>query len=56
MIKEINESKIYTKHISCERRCEFNIRKGNSRQEWNNDKCQCECKKPIIHRTCEEDW
>ena len=32
----------YTKHISCECRCEFDSKKGNSRQEWNNDKCQCD--------------
>ena len=24
------------------------------RQEWDNDKCQYECKKPKTHGTCEE--
>ena len=36
-----------TKRISCEYRCEFDGRKCNSRQESNDGKCQCECKKPI---------
>ena len=45
MITEINESKILTKHISCEFECKFDGRKYNSDQWWNNDKCRCECKK-----------
>ena len=49
MINKINESKTLAKHISCECRYEFNGRKYNSRQNWNNDKCQYECKKPIKH-------
>ena len=28
-------------------RCEFDGRICNSKQEWSNDKCQCECKKPM---------
>ena len=49
MIKGINESKILAEHISCEFRCEFDGRKCNSRQKWNNDNCHCECKKLIKH-------
>ena len=45
MITGINESKTLTKHISCECKCRFNKRKCNSDRWWNNDKCQCECKK-----------
>ena len=45
MITGKNESKILTKDISCECKCEFNGRKSNSNQKWNNDKCRCECKK-----------
>ena len=45
MITGINESKTLAKHISCECKCRFNKRKCNSDQWWNNDKCQCECKK-----------
>ena len=50
MITGINESKILTKHISCESKtltkhisceckCRFDGRKCNSDQWWNNDKC-----------------
>ena len=35
MIKEIYESKILSKHISCECRCEFDGKTCNSRQNWN---------------------
>ena len=45
MITGINESKTLTMHISCECKCKFDARKCNSDQWWNNDKCQCECKK-----------
>ena len=47
MIKGINETRILVKHISCKCRREFDARKCHSRQKWSNDKCQCECKKPI---------
>ena len=39
LIKTINDSKSLTKHISCECRCEFDSRKCNLKQKWNNDKC-----------------
>ena len=45
MITEINESKILTKHISCECKCRFDGIKCNSDQWWNDDNCRCECKK-----------
>ena len=44
MITGINESKISTKHISCESKCKCDDRKFISNQKWNNDKCRCECK------------
>ena len=53
MITGINESKILTKHISCECKCKFDEKKCNSNQWWNNDKSRCECKK--IH-VCEKDY
>ena len=49
MITGINESRTLTKHISCECKCKFYGRKCNSNQKWNNDKCQCNCKK---HHIC----
>ena len=39
MITGINESKTLTKHILCECKCNFNGRKCNSNQWWNNDEC-----------------
>ena len=53
MIKEINESKTLTKHVSCECKCKFDRTKCKSNQWWNNDKCLCECKK--VH-VCEKDY
>ena len=52
MITRINESKTLTKHISCQCKCKFDGAKCNSNQWWNNNKCQCECKK---HHKCEKD-
>ena len=49
MITVINESKILTKHISCERKCKLGGTKCNSNQMWNNNKYQCECKKSILY-------
>ena len=55
MIKWTNASSTFRTHISCESRYEFDGRKCNSRQKWNNDKCRCHYEKPIRHRACEED-
>ena len=49
MITGINESKMLTKHISCECKCKFDGRKCNSDQKWNNDKCRSKCKKHKIY-------
>ena len=43
MITGINESKVFTKHISCKCKCRFDGKKCNSDQWWDNDKCWCEC-------------
>ena len=40
----------------CESRYEFDGRKSNSRQKWNNDKCRCEFKNSIKYCACEEDY
>ena len=48
MITGVNESKIFIKYISCKRRCQLTVfdgRKCYSKQKWNKDECQCECKK-----------
>ena len=45
MNTETNELKILAKDISYEYKCKFDGRKCNYLNWWNNDKCQCECKK-----------
>ena len=55
MIKGINESETFlAKYILIECRCEFEGRKCNLRQKWNNDNSQCECKKLIKYFACKE--
>ena len=53
MITRKNESKIFTRDMSCECKCKFDGRKCNSNQKQNNDKCRCESKK---HHLCEKDY
>ena len=42
IITGINESKTLTNHILCECKCNFDGRKWNSNQNWNNEKCWCD--------------
>ena len=56
IITEINKSKTLTKHILCNCRCSFDSRKLNSNQKRDNDKCQCESKKPVKRYVCKEDY
>ena len=49
MITETNELKTLTKHISCDCKCKFDGTKFNSNHWWNNDNCQCECKKRHVY-------
>ena len=39
MITEINELKRLGNHISCECKYKIDVKKCNSNQMWNNDKC-----------------
>ena len=43
-----NEFKILMKHLWCEYKCEFDRRKCNSDQKWDNDKCWWNWKKHDI--------
>ena len=58
MITGINEAETLTKYISYKCRCEFDGKKCNSNQKWNNDKCWCECKnrKKKKHCACKRDY
>ena len=53
MITAINESKTVKKHISYKCKCKFDRRKCNPDHWWNNNKCQCECKKRHV---CEKKY
>ena len=53
MIKNKNEAKAMTKHISCDCKCKFNSTMCNSNQKWNNETCQCGCKN---YRKCKKDY
>ena len=44
MITIPNKSKTLIKHTSRKCKCRFGVRKSNPTQQWNNDKCRCECK------------
>ena len=56
MITGINELKTIAKHKSCEYKCEFDGRKCNSIQKWNNDKCRCGCENRKKNHSCEKDY
>ena len=51
MITRIYEDKRLIKHIWCNWKCKLNSTACNSDQKWNNDICQCACKK---HCTCKK--
>ena len=53
MIKNKDEAKARTEHISCDSKCKFSSTTCNSEQKWNNKTCQYECKN--YHR-CEKDY
>ena len=42
--------------IGISTKCEFDGKKCSSKQKWNNDKFQCECKIPMKHSIKEEDF
>ena len=45
MTTRTKESRTLTKHMLCKCEFKFDTKKINLNQTWNNDKCQCECKK-----------
>ena len=44
------------KNVSGECKCEFDGKKCSSKQNWNNDKFQRECKRPVKQSLKEEDF
>ena len=45
MITRIYEDKRLIELISCNWKCKLHSTAGISNKKWNNDICQCECKK-----------
>ena len=56
IITGISESKTLTKDISYKCKCKFGGKKCNSNQNWNNNKCWCECKNPKEHYGCKKNY
>ena len=56
MITAINDSKTLTKHTKCESKWNFDGRRRNSNQNWNNDKCRCKRENTVEHQACEKDY
>ena len=53
MITNKDETKAMTEHILYDCKCKFNSTTCNSKQKWNNNTCQCECKN---YHKCEKDF
>ena len=53
MASKINETKILTKHISCDCKRKFDSATCNSNQKWNNETCRCKCKD---YHKCKKDY
>ena len=53
MITNKDETKAMTEHISYDCKCKFNSTTCNSKQKWNHNTCQCECKN---YHKCEKDF
>lgn len=48
--------KTRAKHILCECKCQFDGRKCNSSQNWNNNKCHRGCKNTRKHHVWEKNY
>ena len=43
-MSSVNETRFLVQHESCEWKCRLNESLCKSKQKWNHDECQCECK------------
>ena len=56
-MSRINETKQMVWHKTCKCVCKLTSAICNSRQPWNKDKCQCECKEDLINKlTCDKGY
>ena len=56
LMSGVNETRFLVEHESFECKCELNESVCNSKQEWNHDECQCECKGFDDWSSCEDDY
>ena len=50
MLARINETRKITWHKTCKCICRFNKAVCNDKQEWDENKCKCECKEDLIDK------
>ena len=50
MLSRINETRKITWHENCKCICRFTSAACNNKQEWNENKCKCECKEDLIDK------
>ena len=50
MLARTNETKEITWHETCKCVCRFTSAVCNNKQEWNENKCRCECKEDLIDK------
>ena len=51
-----NETKHIKWHETCKYKCRLDASVCNNKQQWNNDKCQCECKELIDKGICNKGY
>ena len=50
MLARINETRKITWHETCKCICRFTKAVCNDKQEWDENKCKCECKEDLIDK------
>ena len=50
MLSRINETRKIIWHANCKCICRFTSAVCNNKQEWNENKCKCECKEDLIDK------
>ena len=50
LLARINETRKVVWHETCKCVCRLTSTVCNDRQEWNEDKCRCECKEDLINK------
>ena len=50
MLARINETRKITWHETCKCICRFSKAVCNDKQEWDENKCKCECKEDLIDK------